>query len=226
MALPLLAFAGAGALLGGGLSSLGIGNQNDSYIEAYKAQMKALMTNYNYQMQAINAQEVSARDKAISQLNVVNIQSLSTRGSLRAVQAESGYDGRTAKQQTRALEGTISTARQSIKDQYADEITSINSKKDALYISTKSQANSSRSITSSQLTSGSDAFLQIAQGAVTGAMTGYAVGGIANAGLATGSVVNGVSQSFTSGVSEFFKANAGLFTGGSIASGILGAGIR
>lgn len=225
MALPLLAFAGAGALLGGGLSALGIGNQNDSYIEAYKAQMKALMTNYNYQVQAINAQEVSARDRTISQLNVANIQGMSTLGTLRASQAESGYEGRTANQQTRVVEGSIASTRQSIKDQYADEITSLNSKKDALYISTKSQANSARAITESQLTSGTDAFLKVAQGAVTGALAGYSIGGIANAGLAAGTTVNGVTQSFTSGVSEFFKANAGLFAGGSIASGILGAGI-
>lgn len=108
--------------------------------ESYLRQMETLMLNYNYNQNSLN--EEQRYTLAATKQNLFNLALNSTQNNAQifAAQGETGYEGRTAGQITRAVEGQVERKRTSVIDSYEQQIKQIKDQRDALYIQTKRTA--------------------------------------------------------------------------------------
>lgn len=115
----------------------GIRDTQKAMKESYLRQMETLMLNYNYNQNALN--EEQRYTLAATKQNLFNLALNSTQNNdqVFAAQGETGYEGRTAGQITRAVEGQVERRKTSVIDNYEQQIKQIKDQRNALYIQTK-----------------------------------------------------------------------------------------
>ena len=168
-------FIVGGALLGGGLSALGIGSSNKAALQAYKAQAKALITSYNYGIVGLRTQGRSAFEEASRELQKNTINSMKNQSMVEVALAETGVEGRSQDRVMRDVRGYDAMTSASIKENFERQTYNLKQDAESMYQSTKSQLNAARSQAQSQMTGGFGSVLKVAQGAISGAMLGSEV---------------------------------------------------
>ena len=164
-----------GAILGGGLSAFGIDSGNKAALKAYKAQAKALITNYNYGMVSLRTQGRSAFEEAARELQKHTINSMKNQSMVEVALSETGVEGRSQDRVMRDVRGYDAMTRASIKENFERQTYNLKQDAESMYQSTKSQINAARSQAQSQMTGGFASVLKIAQGVTSGAMLGHQV---------------------------------------------------
>ena len=172
---PTTMLIGGGAVLGGLSSAFGIDSGNKAALKAYKAQAKALITNYNYGMVSLRTQGRSAFEEAARELHKNTISSMKNQSMVEVALAETGVEGRSQDRVMRDVRGYDAMTRASIKENFERQTYNLKQDAESMYQSTKSQINAARSQAQSQMTGGFASVLKIAQGATSGAMLGNQV---------------------------------------------------
>ena len=200
-------FIVGGALLGGGLSALGIDSGNKAALKAYKAQAKALITNYNYGMVSLRTQGRSAFEEASRELQKNTINSMKNQSRAEVALAETGVEGRSQDRVMRDVRGYDAMTRASIKENFERQTYNLKQDAESMYQSTKSQLNAARSQAQSQMTGGFGSVLKVAQGAISGAMLGSEVSNMYSS-ITTGTTKTLNKEALTDGLGYSMKPTA------------------
>ena len=211
--------AAIGAVVGGVSSIYGIKSGNRNQIKAFKKQMQYLQMNYNYNQAALDRQERSMYDSAVSELFSLSMNAYQNNAQVEAALAETGTEGRSSKKIEQTIHGQTARQQTAIKESYTQEVWDVRGRKDALYISTKADVEQAKDTLKSNLVGGLPAFMQVLSSAAQGAAMGAATAG---AGSALGSAL---SSSTTSALGSTAVNTAG--SGPLVASGVqtsLGSG--
>lgn len=184
--------------------------------ESYIRQMETLMLNYNYNQNALN--EEQRYTLAATKQNLFNLALNSTQNNAQvfAAQGETGYEGRTAGQITRAVEGQVERRRTSVIDNYEQQIKQIKDQRDALYIQTKRTVDQAEDNFNNMQTSALENVFNVMN---TAAMTGYQgfmIGSGIGGGFGGGSSIMGSAGQSTVNV-------GGLGSSGALSTGASGA---
>jgi len=170
-----------GGIIGGTSGALGIGSANRNKIEAFKKQMRYAMQNYNINQQQLTRQEQSAYNVALTNLFNLSVNALQNNSAVEAALAETGYEGRTARQTKRTLSGTVLRQKTAVKDAYEEDVVQIRSKKDALYVQMKATVEQAREGVDASLSKGFNSFMSIIDSTAKGAVIGAATAGAGSA---------------------------------------------
>lgn len=162
--------AAIGATVGLVGSIKGIRDTQKAMKESYLRQMENLMLNYNYNQNALD--EEQRHTLAATKQNLFNLALNSTQNNAQvfAAQGETGYEGRTAGQITRAVEGQVERRKTSVIDNYEQQIKQIKDQRNALYIQTKRTADQAKDNFNNMQTSDLENVLNVMN---TTAMAGY-----------------------------------------------------
>ena len=130
-----------GGIIGGtvGLvgSIKGIRDTKKAMKDSYLRQMSVLMQNYNYNQNALSQEERFSLDQAKKNLFNITFQGIQNNAGVEAALAETGTEGRTSNQISRALTGQVSRQKTGVIENYEQQMYQIKRQKDNLYIETK-----------------------------------------------------------------------------------------
>lgn len=181
MSSVIVAGAVIGAVVGGGSSLYGIKSGNRNQIKAFKKQMQYLQMNYNYNQAALDRQERSMYDSAVSELFSLSMNAYQNNAQVEAALAETGTEGRSSKKIEQTIHGQTARQQTAIKESYTQEVWDVRGRKDALYISTKADVEQAKDTLKSNLVGGLPAFMQVLSSAAQGAAIGAATAGVGSA---------------------------------------------
>lgn len=181
MSSVIVAGAVIGAVVGGGSSLYGIKSGNRNQIKAFKKQMQYLQMNYNYNQAALDRQERSMYDSAVSELFSLSMNAYQNNAQVEAALAETGTEGRSSKKIEQTVHGQTARQQTAIKESYTQEVWDVRGRKDALYISTKADVEQAKDTLKSNLVGGLPAFMQVLSSAAQGAAIGAATAGVGSA---------------------------------------------
>lgn len=181
MSSVIVAGAVIGAVVGGGSSLYGIKRGNRNQIKAFKKQMQYLQMNYNYNQAALDRQERSMYDSAVSELFSLSMNAYQNNAQVEAALAETGTEGRSSKKIEQTIHGQTARQQTAIKESYTQEVWDVRGRKDALYISTKADVEQAKDTLKSNLVGGLPAFMQVLSSAAQGAAIGAATAGVGSA---------------------------------------------
>ena len=208
-----------GAVIGGGSALHGASKQNRNLIKTFKKQMHYMQINYNYNQATLDRQERSMYDSAVANLFKLSVNAFQNQSQVEAAQAESGVEGRSQDKIGQIIRGTNLRQKTALKEAYEVDVWNVRSKKEALYIETKSAVEQARDNLNNNFIKGSKLYAQLFQGVTTGAALGAATAGI-------GSAVGGALGGATSGALAGSTAPAlGSMTLTPAASATAGAGV-
>lgn len=209
-----------GAAVGGGSSIYGIRSGNRKLLHAFQKQMYYMQMNYNYNQQALDAQEKGAYDAAVSELFNLSYSANQNNATVDAALAEQGFEGRSAEQLHRSIHGQTDRQKQAIKDAYGEAVYNIRTQKDALYVQMKAGVESARDQVNTQFTKGLTAWKMVLDAGAKGAAIGAATGGAASA--ASGAVGGAAGSGLTAGGASL--GSGATSTGLTAGSATLGGG--
>lgn len=181
MSSVIVAGAAIGAVVGGVSSIYGIESGNRNQIKAFKKQMQYLQMNYNYNQAALDRQERSMYDSAVSELFSLSMNAYQNNAQVEAALAETGTEGRSSKKIEQTIHGQTARQQTAIKESYTQEVWDVRGRKDALYISTKADVEQAKDTLKSNLVGGFPAFMQVLSSAAQGAAMGAATAGVGSA---------------------------------------------
>lgn len=181
MSSVIVAGATIGAVVGGVSSIYGIKSGNRNQIKAFKKQMQYLQMNYNYNQAALDRQERSMYDSAVSELFSLSMNAYQNNAQVEAALAETGTEGRSSKKIEQTIHGQTARQQTAIKESYTQEVWDVRGRKDALYISTKADVEQAKDTLKSNLVGGLPAFMQVLSSAAQGAAIGAATAGVGSA---------------------------------------------
>lgn len=204
---PTTMLIGGGAALGGLSSAFGIDSGNTAALKAYKAQAKALITNYNYGMVSLRTQGRSAFEEASRELQKNTINSMKNQSMVEVALAETGVEGRSQDRVMRDVRGYDAMTRASIKENFERQTYNLKQDAESMYQSTKSQLNAARSQAQSQMTGGFGSVLKVAQGAISGALLGSEVSNMYSS-ITTGTTKTLNQEALTDGLGYSMKPTA------------------
>lgn len=203
-----------GAVIGGGSTLHGVSKQNRNLIKAFKKQMHYMQINYNYNQAALDRQERSMYDSAVANLFNLSVNAFQNQSQVEAAQAESGVEGRSQDKIGQIIRGANLRQKTALKEAYEVDVWNVRSKKEALYIETKSAVEQARDNLNNNFIKGARMYAQVIQGASIGAALGAATAG---AGSVIGGAVGGAAGGSAGG-----SLGAGLSTT-PITAGALGS---
>lgn len=198
----------------------GIRDTKKAMKESYLRQMETLMLNYNYNQNSLN--EEQRYTLADTKQNLFNLALNSTQNNAQvfAAQGETGYEGRTAGQITRAVEGQVERRRTSAIDSYEQQIKQIKDQRDALYIQTKRTVEQAEDNFNNMQTSDLENLFNVlytsSMAGYQGFMMGSGLGGGFGGGIGGGSSIMGGAGQSTVNV-------GGLGSSGALSTGASGA---
>ena len=165
--------------------------------ESYLRQMETLMLNYNYNQNALN--EEQRYTLAATKQNLFNLALNSTQNNAQifAAQGETGYEGRTAGQITRAVEGQVERRRTSVIDSYEQQIKQIKDQRDALYIQTKRTVDQAEDNFNNMQTSDLENVFNVMNTAAMAGYQGFMIGSGIGGGFGGGAGASGASGAST-----------------------------
>lgn len=185
-----------GGIIGGVVGAFGtaysIREQQQNMKDAYVAQMKTLMLNYNYNQNALDQEQRFALDNAKSELFNITWNGIQNNSAVFAAQAETGHEGRTGQQIARAITGQVERRRTSVIAGYEQDTYQRRRERDNLYIQTKRTVEQAEENYNDMASSDLENVLSVFQGSVKGSMIGAAIGSGIGGGF--GSMMGGASS--------------------------------
>lgn len=194
----IMNFAGgiAGAVIGGALGTASgihtVRQTQKGMKNSYIQQMKVLMKNYNYNQNALTQEERYALDGAKSALYSISLNGIQNNAQVEAALGETGTEGRTSGQISRAISGQTERRRTGVIDNYYQNMDQLRSQKDVLYIQTKDTVDQAERNFNDAQTSDLYNLLYVhnsmVQGSKDGFIVGMSMGGGASGGEGGGSI--------------------------------------
>ena len=181
-----------GGVVGGGSSLININKQNKQKTKAFLKQMEYLQRNYNYNQAALDRQERSKYDSALTDLFTMSLNSYQNSSQIEAALAETGTEGRSSDKILQTVRGQSARRETSYKEAYLTDVWNVRGQKEALYISTKAEVEQARDQLSASYIHGTQALGQFINGVATGAALGAATAGMASS---IGGAIGGTAAS-------------------------------
>lgn len=169
-----------GGVVGGGSSLININKQNKQKTKAFLKQMEYLQRNYNYNQAALDRQERSKYDSALTNLFTMSLNSYQNNSQIEAALAETGTEGRSSDKILQTVRGQSARQETSYKEAYLNDVWNIRGQKEALYISTKAEVEQARDQLSASYIHGTQALGQFVNGVATGAALGATTAGMSS----------------------------------------------
>ena len=214
-----------GGIMGFGSGVHGVRKSNKTVIKNFYKQLEAINKNYTYAQNELDKSAVYTYDEALAGLYQNSLNAFRNNSMVDAALGETGLEGRSQERVSRDVKGQTERQNDNIQSSFENAIYSIKSKKDALYVTYKSDVEYLRDFTGTQFTKGISGLMKIAdataQGAALGAVTGGAGGAFASgaSSAAGGATSGGFSAATMSGAgTSLMSAGSGGFWG-SMSSG-------
>ena len=214
-----------GGIMGFGSGVHGVRKSNKTVIKNFYKQLEVINKNYTYAQNELDKSAVYTYDEALSGLYQNSLNAFRNNSMVDAALGETGLEGRSQERVSRDVKGQTERQNDNIQSSFENAIYSIKSKKDALYVTYKSDVDYLRDFTGTQFTKGISGLMKIAdstaQGAALGAITGGAGGAFASGvtSAAGGATSGGFSAATMSGSgTTLMSAGSGGFWG-SMSSG-------
>ena len=213
-----------GGIMGFGSGVHGVRKSNKTVIKNFYKQLEAINKNYTYAQNELDKSAVYTYDEALSGLYQNSLNAFRNNAMVDAALGETGLEGRSQERVSRDVKGQTERQNDNIQSSFENAIYSIKSKKDALYVTYKSDVEYLRDFTGTQFTKGISGLMKIAdstaQGAALGAITGGAGGAFASGATsaAGGATSGGFSAATMSSATLGGTAASGGFWG-SMSSG-------
>ena len=173
-----------GGIMGFGSGVHGVRKSNKAVIKNFYKQLEAINKNYTYAQNELDKSAVYTYDEALSGLYQNSLNAFRNNAMVDAALGETGLEGRSQERVSRDVKGQTERQNDNIQSSFENAIYSIKSKKDALYVTYKSDVEYLRDFTGTQFTKGISGLMKIAdstaQGAALGAITGGAGGAFAS----------------------------------------------
>ena len=221
-----------GGVVGGGSSLININKQNKQKTKAFLKQMEYLQRNYNYNQAALDRQERSKYDSALTDLFTMSLNSYQNNSQIEAALAETGTEGRSSDKILQTVRGQSARRETSYKEAYLTDVWNVRGQKEALYISTKAEVEQARDQLSASYIHGTQALGQFINGVATGAALGATTAGMASS---IGGAVGGTAASASAAPAttiitdtgvEIAVSGAGAGAAGAGAAGALSTGSK
>ena len=217
-----------GGIMGFGSGVHGVRKSNKTVIKNFYKQLEAINKNYTYAQNELDKSAVYTYDEALSGLYQNSLNAFRNNSMVDAALGETGLEGRSQERVSRDVKGQTERQNDNIQSSFENAIYSIKSKKDALYVTYKSDVDYLRDFTGTQFTKGISGLMKIAdataQGAALGAVTGGAGGAFASgaASAAGGATSGGFSAATMSGATLGGTAASGGFSAATMSGATLG----
>ena len=173
-----------GGIMGFGSGVHGAHKSNKAVIKNFYKQLEAINKNYTYAQNELDKSAVYTYDEALAGLYQNSLNAFRNNSMVDAALGETGLEGRSQERVSRDVKGQTERQNDNIQSSFENAIYSIKSKKDALYVTYKSDVEYLRDFTGTQFTKGISGLMKIAdstaQGAALGAITGGAGGAFAS----------------------------------------------
>lgn len=200
-----------GAIVGGVVGFAGgihsIRSTQKAMLNSYKRQMRVLMQNYNYNQNALTQEERYALDAAKGELFNITLNGIQNNATVESALAETGTEGRTSGQISRAISGQTERRRTGVIDNYYQQMDQYRSQKDALYIQTKSTVEQAEENFNNAQSSDFENVWNVLESTRKGAEQGFMIG----SGISGGFSAMGGSKSSGSGFMSSFSNFLGGF---------------
>ena len=217
-----------GGIMGFGSGVHGVRKSNKAVIKNFYKQLEAINKNYTYAQNELDKYAVYTYDEALSGLYQNSLNAFRNNSMVDAALGETGLEGRSQERVSRDVKGQTERQNDNIQSSFENAIYSIKSKKDALYVTYKSDVEYLRDFTGTQFTKGISGLMKIAdstaQGAALGAITGGAGGAFASGATsaAGGATSGGFSAATMSSATLGGTAASGGFSSATMTGATLG----
>ena len=217
-----------GGIMGFGSGVHGVRKSNKTVIKNFYKQLEAINKNYTYAQNELDKSAVYTYDEALAGLYQNSLNAFRNNSMVDAALGETGLEGRSQERVSRDVKGQTERQNDNIQSSFENAIYSIKSKKDALYVTYKSDVDYLRDFTGTQFTKGISGLMKIAdstaQGAALGAITGGAGGAFASgvSSAAGGATSGGFSAATMSGATLGGTAASGGFSSATMTGATLG----
>ena len=217
-----------GGIMGFGSGVHGVRKSNKTVIKNFYKQLEAINKNYTYAQNELDKSAVYTYDEALSGLYQNSLNAFRNNSMVDAALGETGLEGRSQERVSRDVKGQTERQNDNIQSSFENAIYSIKSKKDALYVTYKSDVEYLRDFTGTQFTKGISGLMKIAdstaQGAALGAITGGAGGAFASGvtSAAGGATSGGFSAATMSSATLGGTAASGGFSAATMSGATLG----
>ena len=217
-----------GGIMGFGSGVHGVRKSNKAVIKNFYKQLNAINKNYTYAQNELDKSAVYTYDEALAGLYQNSLNAFRNNSMVDAALGETGLEGRSQERVSRDVKGQTERQNDNIQSSFENAIYSIKSKKDALYVTYKSDVEYLRDFTGTQFTKGISGLMKIAdstaQGAALGAITGGAGGAFASgaASAAGGATSGGFSAATMSSATLGGTAASGGFSSATMTGATLG----
>ena len=217
-----------GGIMGFGSGVHGARKSNKTVIKNFYKQLEAINKNYTYAQNELDKSAVYTYDEALAGLYQNSLNAFRNNSMVDAALGETGLEGRSQERVSRDVKGQTERQNDNIQSSFENAIYSIKSKKDALYVTYKSDVDYLRDFTGTQFTKGISGLMKIAdstaQGAALGAVTGGAGGAFASgvSSAAGGATSGGFSSATMSSATLGGTAASGGFSSATMTGATLG----
>lgn len=217
-----------GGIMGFGSGVHGVRKSNKTVIKNFYKQLEAINKNYTYAQNELDKSAVYTYDEALAGLYQNSLNAFRNNSMVDAALGETGLEGRSQERVSRDVKGQTERQNDNIQSSFENAIYSIKSKKDALYVTYKSDVEYLRDFTGTQFTKGISGLMKIAdataQGAALGAVTGGAGGAFASgvSSAAGGATSGGFSAATMSSATLGGTAASGGFSSATMTGATLG----
>ena len=217
-----------GGIMGFGSGVHGVRKSNKTVIKNFYKQLEAINKNYTYAQNELDKYAVYTYDEALAGLYQNSLNAFRNNSMVDAALGETGLEGRSQERVSRDVKGQTERQNDNIQSSFENAIYSIKSKKDALYVTYKSDVDYLRDFTGTQFTKGISGLMKIAdstaQGAALGAITGGAGGAFASGATsaAGGATSGGFSAATMSSATLGGTAASGGFSAATMSGATLG----
>ena len=217
-----------GGIMGFGSGVHGVRKSNKAVIKNFYKQLEAINKNYTYAQNELDKSAVYTYDEALAGLYQNSLNAFRNNAMVDAALGETGLEGRSQERVSRDVKGQTERQNDNIQSSFENAIYSIKSKKDALYVTYKSDVDYLRDFTGTQFTKGISGLMKIAdstaQGAALGAITGGAGGAFASGATsaAGGATSGGFSAATMSSATLGGTAASGGFSSATMTGATLG----
>lgn len=199
-----------GAVIGGvGGFASGVHNIRSSQKEmrkSYLRQMRTLIKNYNYNQNALTQEERYALEGTKSELFNITLNGIQNNAQVEVALGETGTEGRTSGQISRAISGQTERRRTGVIDSYYQSMDQIRSQKDNLYIQTKDTIDQAEENFNNMQSSDFENVWSVLESSRKGAEQGFMIGSGVSGGfgaMSSGAQNAGSGSSFMSSFSNF-----------------------
>ena len=217
-----------GGIMGFGSGVHGVRKSNKTVIKNFYKQLEVINKNYTYAQNELDKSAVYTYDEALAGLYQNSLNAFRNNSMVDAALGETGLEGRSQERVSRDVKGQTERQNDNIQSSFENAIYSIKSKKDALYVTYKSDVDYLRDFTGTQFTKGISGLMKIAdstaQGAALGAITGGAGGAFASGftSAAGGATSGGFSAATMSSATLGGTAASGGFSAATMSGATLG----